>query len=102
MKPLVDGIKGLIGYVEPLMEERVDSPKDDLMSILAGGVKTGAYTSEEALANSLLLLMAGHETTINLICNGSLSFMRHPDQWELLRSDPSRHGGKRHRGMSPL
>ena len=89
MKPLAEGIKGLIGYVEPLMEDRVDSPKDDLMSILAGGVKAGAYSREEALANSLLLLMAGHETTINLICNGALSFMRYSDQWELLRSDPS-------------
>jgi cytochrome P450 len=37
---------------------------------------------EQVVANAILLLLAGHETTINLICNGTRAFMTHPDQWE--------------------
>jgi pimeloyl-[acyl-carrier protein] synthase len=39
--------------------------------------------------NTSLLLLAGHETTINLLCNGTLAFIRHPEQWELLKKDPA-------------
>ena len=41
------------------------------------------------LVNASLLLLAGHETTINLLCNGTLSLLRHPDQWALLKQDPA-------------
>ena len=41
------------------------------------------------LVNTSLLLLAGHETTINLICNGTNAFLRHPDQFALLRQDPA-------------
>ena len=40
------------------------------------------------LVNTSLLLLAGHETTINLLCNGTLAFMRHPEQWTLFKTDP--------------
>ena len=39
--------------------------------------------------NTSLLLLAGHETTINLLCNGTLAFMRHPEQWALFKQDPA-------------
>ena len=57
--------------------------------MLASGEKRGVYRREEVVANAVLLLLAGHETTINLICNGTLAFIRHPDQWALLQRDPS-------------
>lgn len=89
MQPLADGIKGLVEYLDPVVEERVKHPADDLLSVLASGERNGIFTREEVLANAGLLLLAGHETTINLICNGTLSFVRHPDQWELFKQDPA-------------
>jgi len=87
MQPLTDGIKELQEYLAPLVEERVAKPVDenDLLSVLASGEKTGALTRDEVIADAILLLLAGHETTINLICNGTLAFIQHPDQWELLK-----------------
>ena len=51
--------------------------------------RVGVMNEEQVVANSILLLLAGHETTINLICNGTRAFMTHPDQWELFKSDPN-------------
>jgi cytochrome P450 len=89
MQPLADGIKGLVEYLDPVVEERVKHPGDDLLSVLASGERKGIFTREEVLANAGLLLLAGHETTINLICNGTLAFVQHPDQWEPFKQDPA-------------
>jgi cytochrome P450 len=89
VQTFAEGVKEMMGYVSPLLDERVISPKDDLLSVLAEAEKRGVYNREETLSNALLLLVAGHETTINLICNGTLSFIRHPEQWELLKEDPA-------------
>src|SRR5205807_5323073 len=65
-------------------------PGDDLMSALARAEEAGDRLSEdELLAMVLLLLVAGHETTVNLIGNGALALLEHPDQLEKLRSDPA-------------
>jgi cytochrome P450 len=89
MKPLTQGMQGMIDYVSPLVEERIVKPGDDFISVLASGEKQGVFTRHEVLVNTSLLLLAGHETTINLLCNGTLAFMRHPDQWALLKRDPA-------------
>jgi len=89
MRPLTEGIKGLLEYLSPLVEERLARPGDDLLSVLASGEKRGAYSHDEVLANAVLLLLAGHETTINLICNGTLALIRHPEQWALLQENPA-------------
>ena len=78
----------MLEYVNPMVDERIVNPGDDFISVLAGGEKAGVFTREQVLVNTSLLLLAGHETTINLICNGTLSFMRNPDQWEILKADP--------------
>ena len=88
MRPLTEGMRGMIEYVSPLVDQRLDNPGDDFISVLAAGEKKGVFTRHEVLVNTSLLLLAGHETTINLICNGTLSFLRHPDQWELLKTNP--------------
>lgn len=87
MKPLTEGMRGMIDYVSPLVEERIVRPGDDFISVLADGEKRGVFARHEVLVNTSLLLLAGHETTINLICNGTLAFMRHPEQWELFKQD---------------
>jgi cytochrome P450 len=89
MKPLTEGMRGMVEYVSPLVEERIVNPGDDFISVLASGEKSGVFTRHEVLVNTSLLLLAGHETTINLLCNGTLALLRHPDQWALLKEDPA-------------
>ena len=88
MKPLTEGMRGMIDYVSPLVDKRIVDPGDDFISVLAKGEKQGIFTRHEVLVNTSLLLLAGHETTINLLCNGTLSFIRHPEQWALYKQDP--------------
>jgi cytochrome P450 len=89
MKPLTEGMQGMIDYVSPLVDERIVNPGDDFISVLAQGEKQGVFTRHQVLVNTSLLLLAGHETTINLLCNGTLAFMQHPEQWALLKQDPA-------------
>src|SRR5437764_13379788 len=89
MPILTDGMKGMLEYVSPLVDERIVRPGDDFISVLASGEKKGIFTRHQVLANTSLLLLAGHETTINLLCNGTLSFIRHQDQWEMLKEAPA-------------
>jgi cytochrome P450 len=89
MRPLTEGMRGMIDYVSPLVDERIVNPGDDFISVLAQGEKAGVLTRHQVLVNTSLLLLAGHETTINLLCNGTLAFIRHPEQWEWLKQDPA-------------
>lgn len=89
MPILTDGMKGMLEYVSPLVDERIVRPGDDFISVLAEGEKKGAFTRHQVLVNTSLLLLAGHETTINLLCNGTLAFLQNPDQWELFKQDPA-------------
>jgi cytochrome P450 len=88
MPILTEGMKGMLEYVSPLVDERIVRPGDDFISVLASGEKKGAFTRHQVLVNTSLLLLAGHETTINLLCNGTLAFIQHPDQWALYKKDP--------------
>lgn len=89
MKPLMDGIRGMMAYVEPRVGQRAERPADDFISVLAAAEKDGVFTRHQVLVNTGLLLFAGHETTMNLICNGTLALLRHPDQWAQLVADPA-------------
>jgi cytochrome P450 len=80
----------LIAYLRPLIEQRRKSPKEDLISSLVQAEEEGSkLTQAELLANIVLLLIAGHETTVNLISNSILGLLTNPSQTELLKSQPS-------------
>ena len=79
----------LTAYLVPLFVERRHSPKHDLISALVAVEDAGdALGADELLITVILLLVAGHETTMNLIGNGLLALLRHHDQLELLRRRP--------------
>src|SRR5262249_56085043 len=89
LRPLTEGMQGMLEYVEPLVEGRLARPGADFISVLAQGERSGALTRHQVLVNTALLLFAGHETTMNLICNGTLALIRNPDQWARLKADPA-------------
>ena len=77
-------------YSRPILEERRASPRDDIVSALVRAQDRGELLSEREILNLLrLLLAAGSETTTNLIGNGILALLRHPDQLRRLREVPS-------------
>jgi cytochrome P450 len=78
----------LMAYFEGLIAERTRNPGDDMLSALIQAEQAGDKLSHGELLSTLsLLLIAGHETTVNLIGNGILQFSRHPDQYARLCSD---------------
>jgi cytochrome P450 len=81
--------EGLTSYFRALIAERRTAPRGDLLSALIAAEEAGDKLSEpELLAMCILLLVAGHETTVNLIGNGVLALLRHPDQFRMLRERP--------------
>ena len=79
-----------VGYLRKLVEGRRAAPQDDLITALIRAEEAGDKLSEdELLAMAFLLLVAGHETTVNLIASGTLALLEHPEQAERLRRDPS-------------
>src|SRR5215469_1475897 len=76
-------------YIGKLVKARQAAPGDDLTSALVTAHEAGDRLSEEELvAMIFLLLVAGHETTVNLIGNGVLALLEHPKQTDRLRDDP--------------
>ena len=82
--------RALDAYFRPIIKERREAPQDDIVSALAQAEEEGDRLTERETLNMLrLLLIAGNETTTNLIGNGILALLRHPDQLQRLREDPS-------------
>lgn len=80
----------LWAYFHELIAARRRNPGDDFLSALLKVEEEGDRLSEaELMVNIILLLLAGHETTVNLIANGILAFARYPAEFERLREDPS-------------
>ncbi|MBA2394994.1 MAG: cytochrome P450 [Ktedonobacteraceae bacterium] len=76
-------------YLRFLINEKRKQLADDLMSLLIRNEEDGDKLSEgELIAMVFLLLVAGHETTVNLISNGALALMTHPEQMQALREHP--------------
>jgi len=84
-----DARLGLADYFRSLIATRRKDPKPDLLSALIAAEEEGNKLSEgELVSTCMLLLIAGHETTVNLIGNGLLALLQHPDQLRALRDDP--------------
>ena len=79
----------LIRYLRKLIAQKKAQPTDDLLSALHHVEEAGERLSEdEQVSMAVLLLIAGHETTVNLISSGTLALLQHPDQLALLRQHP--------------
>jgi cytochrome P450 len=85
-----DLLQEFADYLRDLAVLKRETPGDDLLSGLVQAETDGDKLSEEELISMMfLLIVAGHETTVNLIANGMLLLFEHPDQRQRLRDDPS-------------
>ena len=81
--------EALYAYFESIIEQRRDEPQDDMITALLNAEDEGdKLTHEELLGTLVLLLVAGNETTRNLIGNGMRALLKHPDQLRKLRDNP--------------
>jgi cytochrome P450 PksS len=77
-------------YVRALIARRRAAPRDDLLTALIQAEESGdRLSADELVAMIVILLIAGHETTVNLIAGGALALLQHPDQLQRLRREPS-------------
>ncbi len=76
-------------YFSKVIDERRRAPKDDLISALTRAEGEDALTPAEVMSFTVLLLIAGNETTTNLIGNAVVALLKHPEQLERVRRDPS-------------
>jgi cytochrome P450 len=77
-------------YIRDLLAEKRKRPGDALLDAMLAAEVDGARLSEDEIAsNAVFLFLAGHETTTNLIGNGLLALLRHPDQLAMLRAEPA-------------
>ena len=100
MKLIMDGVarygleetaakmEGLIDFVRGLIERRRAAPAEDIMTGLIRLRDGDTLTNDEVVAMVFLLVVAGYETTYNLITNAVATLLTHPDQLELLKNNP--------------
>jgi cytochrome P450 len=87
---LPGAMRDLVAYTRKLLDERRDRPGDDLLSGLIAARDEADRLSEDELTSMVfLLLIAGHETTVNLIGNGTMLLLSDRNRWERLRADRS-------------
>ncbi len=86
---LVRATSSLDAMFTRLFDERAATPGDDVISAVVAARDTGRAAPEDMVPLCTLLLLAGFETTVNLIGNAVLALQRHPEQWRLLVDDPT-------------
>jgi cytochrome P450 len=89
---IFDSMAELMLFLAETIRERRASPGDDLISLLVDPRQGHALADAEAISFVILLLVAGNETTTNLIGNGINALYDHPEQLTLLQDDPTRMG----------
>ncbi|HRD99196.1 MAG TPA: cytochrome P450, partial [Rubrivivax sp.] len=86
-----EAVRALTGYLQGQMVRRRARPGDTVLDrMIAAQREDPAFDDDALLANLILLFLAGHETTTNLLGNGLLCLLHHPDAWALLQSEPER------------
>ncbi|MGA4844975.1 cytochrome P450 family protein [Streptomyces sp. G5(2025)] len=83
-------LAGLHGLLAELIADKRRRPQDDLLSALVAvrDQDNGRLSEEELVGTAMMLVVAGHESTVNLLGNSVLALLRHPDQFRLLREKP--------------
>lgn len=89
LKQATTAVERLSEYLEVLIEKRRREPRNDLISSFVAAEREGDMRPEEIISVCALLLVSGHHTTMNLIGNGLLALLRHPESLERLRKDLS-------------
>lgn len=85
-----DTTREIADYLRHIVARRRAESRDDLISrLIAARDEEGRLDEDELIATCILLIIAGHETTVNLITNGTLALLRHRDQWNRLVTDPA-------------
>ena len=83
-------VKAFIDFLRGIFTERQQRPRDDLITALVQAEQAGDKLNEEELSSMVaLLLVTGHETTVNLIGTGTLSLLQHPAQLEQIKNNPA-------------
>ncbi len=87
---VVRSLEQMSAYFLDAIRRQRDQPRDGLINVLATAeIQGDRLTEEEVIANCIVTMVGGQETTTNLIGNGTLSLLRHPGELQRLRSDPS-------------
>lgn len=80
----------LVEFLRPIVRDKRTNPRSDLLTGMVQAEERGDFLSEdEVIANAVLMVFAGHETTMNLLANSMVAFSRFPQEWQRLREDPS-------------
>ena len=87
IRVFMEGMTAFKAYLTPFVEARLADPGEDLLSLFVSGELDGVYTRDQVLANASVMLIAGQETTANLIGNSLVAFLRNPDQWQRFQQD---------------
>jgi cytochrome P450 len=87
---ILEAMQALDAFWDDMIAQREKNPGDDLVSrLIVGEVRTGHLTRRELIGMAQLMLLAGHETTANMIALGTLALLRHPQQLAKIVSDKS-------------
>lgn len=82
-------MSNLVDLIRPIVRDRRVDPRDDLISgMVHASIDGDLLSDEEVIANAVLMVFAGHETTMNLLANGIVAFDKNPGAWERLRTNP--------------
>ena len=99
---VLEAVEGLTAYFQDAIDEQRKHPRDGLIhALMTSEVDGDRLTDEEVIANCIVTMVGGLETTTNLIGNGMLSLLRNPEQMARLRAEPATHAG-RGRGTAAL